>query len=836
MEFASPRLDDADAAALMGEARAALARSGGGWLAEDPADPGVALLEAFAHITAQELKRLNTLPKAAQASFLTMLGARLRPGTAAAADLQFTLAAPRSIDTPIAAGTRVGVARNPRIVFSTLAPAIIPAGASSVTVAAAEVQIIPEAIVAYGTGSPGQIVQLRHRPLPGAPGLAARVDVKVAVGPEGPPPGAPVEAVGSAVFIRFREVARVEPDDTDAVFAVDRVAGTISLPLKGPFIPAPGAAIRAGYAWMESMTTAAVPEDALTEPLTALPGIKVSNALPAVSGRPAETTEEALLRGADAIFAGGAALRARDYEALATEAHPAVARAHAAARSERWLFSRPGAVEVRIAPSVEPDTEGAITLEAAGRAAADPGPGAAIMEAVRAALDRTRPLGVSVDTSWIRMKAVGVSARIYVAKGADGKAIASAVRRRLNGLLRPVPGGVWPQGWPLGRALRQSEVIETIASTPGVRALDRVVLRPSHPMGLNTSALAADCAQSGVWFAVVDGRLYRTLDDGEGWNMAIDDAVVAVATHPLRSGLLAVAAADNTVHVSRDCGETFAPFAVAHLAPEAMLWSDGGETPRLLLAGEANLAEAADPGDAPAAAVRDLVGADGLVGRAYALAAHPDGRGGRLVAVARRELGGILLSNDNGWDGGFEPIGLAGKDVRALAFLQTEDALWLVAGCARPAIATHCACYAAKIDADLGEAGQWIACDRGWTAGGIAALQSGGDRLFAGTWSDGLFVGRFADGRLSWQRPGLESGLPESTRGKGRASIAALAASPARPGLLMAGGSGPLLLSVDGGERFASVADRTGSERITIPADWALCAAAHDIEVHDDFR
>lgn len=859
MTLTPPPLDDADAAALLAAARRALERRAGGWRADDPADPGTALLEAFAHVTAAELSRLNALPRAAEMTFLSLIGAAPRPAEAARTILRFSVPAARASAAPIPRGARIAAAGDPAMVFVTLHDAELPAGALHADVPAAQIALALDEPVGTGTGAPGQRLRLRHRPLPArAPGDPAGpppARILVSVGPDGPPPGARTTRREGVLFTVLDEGADV---------AVDSASGAVVFPLSGPFIPHAGAQIRADYPWLPDAPLRPLPAGALSEPLDPLPGLSVANPAPVSAGMAAETADQTIARGADAMLAGGAATRPRDYEAIARNAHRAVARAHASARSERWMFARPGAVDVAIAPHLAPGPLGAVTPEIMAAAAGPDGPGPLALAAVTAALDGARPLGVSVAAHWIRLKAVGVSARLHAAAGTDHDALRDAAQTRLNALLRPTPdpaaAGGWPDGWPLGRALRLSEVIETLAATPGVRAADRVTLRPRDPMQGRVTAISADCAQPGVWYAAIGGRLHRTLDDGAGWNAALDGGVLAVAAHPLRTGVAAAVGADGVVRVTFDCGRSFRAVGRAAFAPTGITWADGAERARLILSGPGDLAELslpdpaaeADP-DAPLPHAQGLLGSDGPVGPVWACAGAPDGRGGRRVAAARRGLGGVLLSNDSGWDGGFEipaedddPDGraLRGADIRALAFVQDGARTFLLAGGARPPLPGLPVWRLAEVDADACALGPWRAADDGWTGGGVAALAAHGARVIAGAWTDGLLAARIEDGALVWRRPGAESGLPDAPSGQGRAGICALAMAPrrkdgARPA--MAGGDGPLLLTRDADAlfagpddaQFADVADRHGADRVAIPADWAICADAHAIEVTD---
>jgi hypothetical protein len=318
--------------------------------------------------------------------------------------------------------------------------------------------------------------------------------------------------------------------------------------------------------------------------------------------------------------------------------------------------------------------------------------------------------------------------------------------------------------------------------------------------------------------------------------------VNAVATHPVRTGLLAVALADGTLLVSRDCGQSFTATARTDTPPEALAWADGSEAPRLLCIGPAPLTEViglsstetADPPEPRP--VLTLAGA--RVGPAWTIATHPDGRGNRAVALALRDLGGVLMSDDNGWNGSFQPVGLQGHDVRSLCFLRKGQRVWLLAGCARTVVSDQSALYCAEVtDAPL-RMPEWHPADAGWPGGTVHGLAFDGTRILAASTLQGLLQGTLSDGRVVWQRPPPDAGLPARIGAAGPAPFGHVAFGPHGPPdapqpQLLAAGPGHVLHSADGGARFAEVALRDGATRIGLPARWTLCSAPHAIEVLD---
>ena len=63
MPLPSPNLDDRSFEQLLDEARMLITRSDSGWTDLSKGDPGVVLLEVFAHLNSLMLFRLNRVPE-----------------------------------------------------------------------------------------------------------------------------------------------------------------------------------------------------------------------------------------------------------------------------------------------------------------------------------------------------------------------------------------------------------------------------------------------------------------------------------------------------------------------------------------------------------------------------------------------------------------------------------------------------------------------------------------------------------------------------------------------------------------------------------------------------
>src|SRR5216684_7920057 len=99
MTLKAPNLDDRDFNQLVEEARRIIQNACPRWTDLSPGDPGIVILELFAHLTETMIYRLNRLPEKAYVEFLRLIGVKLNPPVAASVKLSFTLSRPQ--DQPV---------------------------------------------------------------------------------------------------------------------------------------------------------------------------------------------------------------------------------------------------------------------------------------------------------------------------------------------------------------------------------------------------------------------------------------------------------------------------------------------------------------------------------------------------------------------------------------------------------------------------------------------------------------------------------------------------------------------------------------------------------------
>src|SRR5262249_34301051 len=130
MPLPAPNLDDRRFQHLVDEAKRFIQQRCPEWSDHNVSDPGVTLIEAFAHMVDQLLYRLNRVPDRNYLAFLDLIGVTLFPPTAARADVTFWLSAPQTQPVVLRTGTEVATVRTETeeaVVFAPpAAPTVVP--------------------------------------------------------------------------------------------------------------------------------------------------------------------------------------------------------------------------------------------------------------------------------------------------------------------------------------------------------------------------------------------------------------------------------------------------------------------------------------------------------------------------------------------------------------------------------------------------------------------------------------------------------------------------------------------------------------------------------------
>lgn len=184
--------------------------------------------------------------------------------------------------------------------------------------------------------------------------------------------------------------------------------------------------------------------------------LKLANPLAAEGGRAGETLEHTLGRAIQLREARLRAVALGDYESLALDA-PGTHVARAAARANLCpgmdCFTAPGVVTVIVVPAMP---------------GATPLPSAGLLGEIQARLDARRVIGTRVMVTGPRYLEVAVSARVKAFPKAARARVREQVAAAIDAFFHPLTGGPDGTGWPFGRDVYRSEILQVIDETPGV--------------------------------------------------------------------------------------------------------------------------------------------------------------------------------------------------------------------------------------------------------------------------------------------------------------------------------------------------------------------------------
>jgi predicted phage baseplate assembly protein len=351
------------------------------------------------------------------------------------------------VDERTAAGAEGATYTHPPEVYGIAA---VPVGALLPASHAARVE---REVLGVSDGTPGQLFTLRERPvLPLAAGEALEVQDPESHGWES------WEARESFASSGAR----------DRHFVVDLVSGQVEL---GPAIrqtdgswrqygavPPKDAVLRFAAYRHGGGRAGNVAAGTLTMLKSSLPGVdRVANPRPASGGVDAESLAAARQRAGMEIRSRYRAVTAEDFEFLAREASPLVARAVCVPPEDG------GRVVLRLLRQVDPADRQLPYDELV--------PDEALYRRVGGYLDERRLIGTTVELAPVRLRGVSVVVNLQATPTADLVRVGEDVRHALYTYLNPLVGGsaLGPgPGWAFGRPLNQGELYGIIHAVDGV--------------------------------------------------------------------------------------------------------------------------------------------------------------------------------------------------------------------------------------------------------------------------------------------------------------------------------------------------------------------------------
>lgn len=347
-------------------------------------------------------------------------------------------------------------------------PRIIRLEASTIggTTAAVNAQVVEEEMVGISEGVPGQEFALRHRP----------------VVPSDPAPILEVTSGGGwEEWVRVESFAHSGP--TDPHYFIDLAAGEIVL---GPAVREPDGSLRqygivppAGSVLrMRSYRTGGgrrgnVARRAITVLQSSIPFVdRVENRRPASGGVDGEDVESAKLRGPMLLRTRDRAVTPEDYEQLAREAAPEVARVRCAPAGEG---TDAGAVRVLVVPSAVEDEPGRLRFEQLV-------PADETLQRIAGYLDERRVIGARLVVEPPVYQGITVVARLRSRRRTSPERLQNAARTALYTYFHPITGGPDGTGWPFGRPIHVGEVYSVLQRLPGTEFVEEVRLFPADPI------------------------------------------------------------------------------------------------------------------------------------------------------------------------------------------------------------------------------------------------------------------------------------------------------------------------------------------------------------------
>jgi predicted phage baseplate assembly protein len=198
----------------------------------------------------------------------------------------------------------------------------------------------------------------------------------------------------------------------------------------------------------------------------------VENRRAARGGVDGETLEEAVRRGPLLLRSRSRAVTAEDYEVLARQAAPDVARVRCVPAG---AGSAAGVVRILMVPAA-PREEGRILFESLV-------PPRETLARVAARLDEVRVLGARIVVEPPMYRGVTVVARLVAAPRVSVDRVRDEALGELYRFLNPLPGG-GPDGggWPFGRPVQAGEIFGRLQRVRGVELVEDVRLFGADPV------------------------------------------------------------------------------------------------------------------------------------------------------------------------------------------------------------------------------------------------------------------------------------------------------------------------------------------------------------------
>lgn len=333
------------------------------------------------------------------------------------------------------------------------------------TAEAVNAELVEAEVIGVSEGVPGQRFQLKRRPVvPGQSPIVLEVS----------------EGEGWQEWKPVLEFSASSPDDPH--FVLDAVTGEVQL---GPGVreaegsmhqygatPAKGAQLRIRSYQTGGGGRGNVAKGVISVLKSSIPYVAtVVNRRAATGGVDGEDIENAKVRGPIVLRTLGRAVTTEDFEHLAKEAAPEVARVHCVAAGDG---ADAGSIRVLVVPSAAA-SGGRLRFEQLV-------PPDATLAKIARRLDECRVIGSRVLVEPPRYAGITVVARLRAQPRVSPVRLQESVLDALYAYFHPITGGSDGTGWPFGRPVNIGEVYSVLQSVRGTELVEDVRLFGADPI------------------------------------------------------------------------------------------------------------------------------------------------------------------------------------------------------------------------------------------------------------------------------------------------------------------------------------------------------------------
>jgi predicted phage baseplate assembly protein len=328
-------------------------------------------------------------------------------------------------------------------------------------------ETIEEEVVGLSEGVPGQRFALLHRPIVRGDG-----PVVLEVG---------ATAEGWQEWTQVENFADTGPRDRH--FILDEVAGEIVL---GPAVrepegtlrqygevPPAGSPLRIRVYRTGGGPRGNVARQAISVLKTTIPYVSsVENRYPAGGGVEGEDIENAKMRGPILFRTRNRAVTSEDYEELARQAAPEVARVRCVAAGDG---AETGGVRILVVPAAADDELGRLRFEQLV-------PADETLQRIAEDLGQRRIIGARVIVEPPVYQGITVVARLRARSRTSPRRLQESALAALYRYFHPIKGGPEGTGWPFGRPVQAGEVYSVLQRLKGVELVEDARLFSADPI------------------------------------------------------------------------------------------------------------------------------------------------------------------------------------------------------------------------------------------------------------------------------------------------------------------------------------------------------------------